>query len=144
MHNQTGPACSSSDIIERETIHIEHDHIDHIQATLALKDDAVALKGPFLAGDPYRVAEVIQGGWLAKRQLALRRRTPSIERAFTMAMDNGTLARKVPSAAGGGYIMFPVDLPCRHQPMRALGRCPDGAVERPHRIAKGADSRRFR
>jgi len=140
----TGTARSSADIIQRQSDHITNDHIDRIQATLALKDEAVAMREALLVGDFNAVADVIQHGWLAKQQLADGITTPTIQNAFRVAMANGAVAGKVSGAGGGGFILFVVDPLCRTELSSALARLPGGAVEPAHFVSEGATSWRLR
>jgi D-glycero-alpha-D-manno-heptose-7-phosphate kinase len=140
----TGESRSSASIIAQQTAHIANDHIDRIQATLALKDEAIAMKEALLLGDFHRVAEVINHGWLAKRQLADGISTPRIERAFEVAMASGALAGKVSGAGGGGYILFVVEPNRRPGLIEALGRASEGTVEPAHFTSEGAVSWRLR
>jgi D-glycero-alpha-D-manno-heptose-7-phosphate kinase len=134
----TGVTRSSSELIERQTQHVVENDRARVDATLALKLEAQHMKEALLIGDFQRVAHVIQQGWAAKRQLADGIDTPSIQRAFEVAMANGALAGKVSGAGGGGYVMFVVDPLRRPQLLTSMGALVDGAVEPCHFVPDGA------
>jgi D-glycero-alpha-D-manno-heptose-7-phosphate kinase len=138
----TGIERSSAQIIDEQTTHITHNHLDRISATLRLKDEAAAMKEALLSGDFHKVAEVIRAGWEAKRQLADGITTPRIEQAFELALSHGALAGKVSGAGGGGYIMFVVE-PHRRPALTAALSALDGRVEPAHFVQEGATAWRL-
>jgi D-glycero-alpha-D-manno-heptose-7-phosphate kinase len=139
----TGVSRSSSEIISEQTRHIAANDQERIQSTLALKEEAASMREALLVGDLRRVAEVLHGGWLAKRQIASGISTPHIEEIFEIAKRHGALAGKVSGAGGGGYILFLVDPHRRSELTRALND-PDGSVEPAHFVPDGAVSWQLR
>lgn len=139
----TGVSRSSSEIISEQTRHIAANDQERIQSTLALKEEAVSMREALLVGDLRRVAEVLHGGWLAKRQIASGISTPHIEEILALAEANGALAGKVSGAGGGGYILFLVDPHRRSDLTRALNEA-DGSVEPAHFVTDGAVSWQLR
>lgn len=140
----TGVTRSSAGIIGEQTLHIEHNHLDRINATLALKHEAVAMKEALLLGNFHQVAQVLHDGWLAKRRLADGISTHIIEETFEVAANNGALAGKVSGAGGGGYILFLVEPVRRPQLVHALCALPGGNVQSAHFVSEGAVSWRLR
>jgi D-glycero-alpha-D-manno-heptose-7-phosphate kinase len=133
----TGVSRESADLIDRQTEHIRRNDTDQLEATHALRREAVAMKEALLVGDFLRLAEVLQQGWASKKRLAAGISSPGIESAFEVACGAGALAGKVSGAGGGGYLLFLAEPTRRHQVINALV-ANGGTVAPVHFVNEGA------
>ena len=134
----TGVSRNSADIIERQTTYISSGSASQLAATHRLKEEAVAMKEALLKGNLVQLAEVLDGGWQAKKQLAEGISNSHIERCFDVARGAGALAGKVSGAGGGGYVLFLTDPVRRPAVMQALDDLRCGAVQPAHFVSEGA------
>jgi D-glycero-alpha-D-manno-heptose-7-phosphate kinase len=134
----TGVSRNSADIIHRQTTHISSGSTSQLAATHKLKDEAIAMKEALLKGDLVQLAEVLDQGWQAKKQLADGISNPDIDHSFDVAKRAGALAGKVSGAGGGGYVLFLTDPVRRPAVMRALDELRIGAVQPTHFVSEGA------
>ena len=79
----TGVSRNSADIIARQTTYISSGSTSQLEATHQLKDEAIAMKEALLKGDLVQLAEVLDRGWQAKKQLAEGISNSHIEHAST-------------------------------------------------------------
>lgn len=134
----TGVSRASADIIDRQTAHITSESPEQLEATHALRREAVEMKEALLVGDFHRMAAILESGWQSKKRLASGITSQSIDDAFAVALEAGALAGKVSGAGGGGYVMFLVEPTRRPQVLSALAERPDGAVAPIHFVSEGA------
>jgi D-glycero-alpha-D-manno-heptose-7-phosphate kinase len=134
----TGVSRNSADIIARQTTYISSGGASQLAATHQLKEEAVAMKEALLTGDLVQLAEVMDRGWQAKKQLAEGISNPNIERCFDVALGAGAMAGKVSGAGGGGYVLFLTDPVRRPAVMHALDDLCIGAVQPTHFVSEGA------
>jgi D-glycero-alpha-D-manno-heptose-7-phosphate kinase len=134
----TGVSRKSAEIIERQTTYISSGSASQLAATHELKEEAIAMKEALLRGDLVQLAQVLDRGWQAKKQLAEGISNPRIEHCFDVARAAGALAGKVSGAGGGGYVLFLADPVRRPAVMRALGDLHFGAVQPAHFVSEGA------
>ena len=133
----TGVSRSSAQIIDEQSRNIREGRSDSLDAMHRLKQEAVQMKEALLRGDLARFAQVMQAGWLAKKQSAASISNPMIDRIEETARRNGALATKVSGAGGGGFMMFICE-PCdRVKLVRALDAM-DGTVYDAHNTHHGA------
>ncbi len=134
----TGVSRNSADIIARQTTYISAGAASQLEATHKLKDEAIAMKEALLKGDLVALAEVLDRGWQAKKQLAEGISNPRIDECFDVAVRAGALAGKVSGAGGGGYVLFLTDPVRRPAVMAALDALCIGAVQPTHFVSEGA------
>ena len=116
----TGVSRSSADIIDRQVRNIDAQDADATQATHRLKDEAVRMKECVLKGDLHGLAETMQAGWEAKKQMASGINNALIDRMEQVAFAHGARAVKVSGAGGGGFMMILADPEHRIGLSRAL------------------------
>ncbi len=133
----TGTSRESSAIIARQVKNIRQANEEAVEATHALKRDALACKEALLKGQLTRFAEVFRHSWEAKKKLADSISTSEIEQAVSLALSNGAISGKVSGAGGGGFIMFMVDPLRRLEVAEALKSC-NGVVVPVHFSSQGA------
>jgi len=115
----TGASRQSADIIRDQVRNVSAGNRS-LEAMHELKASAHAMKEALLRGQLDRVAEMLQQGWLSKRNLADSISNSHIERIMDAAYRAGAQAGKVSGAGGGGFMMFMVPLEQRQQVIRAL------------------------
>jgi D-glycero-alpha-D-manno-heptose-7-phosphate kinase len=135
----TGQSRESAHIIQRQIDNTRAGNLGSLEATLALKQDAVAMKEAILRGDLARYAQVLGRSWTAKKQMAQGISTPAIDAVFDAAIAAGALAGKISGAGGGGFMMFFVPPERRMGLLRELERFP-GKVMNCHFTGVGAQS----
>ena len=116
----TGVSRSSAQIIDEQSRNISDGDAGSLDALHRLKDEASRMKEVLLRGDFTRLAEVMQAGWLAKKQSAASISNPRIEEIEAVASAHGARATKVSGAGGGGFMIFLCDPADRIGLTRAL------------------------
>jgi D-glycero-alpha-D-manno-heptose-7-phosphate kinase len=135
----TGQSRESAHIIQRQIDNTRAGNTISVDAMLALKLDAVAMKEAVLRGDLARYAEVLNRSWIAKKQMAQGISNTEIDAVFDSAIAAGALAGKISGAGGGGFMMFFVPPGRRMRVLRELDRHP-GRVMNFHFTGVGAQS----
>jgi len=116
----TGVSRQSASIISEQKRNFEAKTQASMDASFALKREAVGMKESILKGDFDSLAESMRAGWQWKKQLANQVSNPQIDETYDRACAAGALAGKVSGAGGGGFMFFLVDPPRRMEVMRAL------------------------
>ena len=135
----TGVSRASAKIIDEQSRNISEGRSDSLDAMQRLKLEAVQMKEALLRGDLSRLAEVMQSGWLAKKQSAASITNPMIDELEALAFANGARATKVSGAGGGGFMMFVCDPAERVPLVRVLSEA-GGTVYDAHFTPHGATS----
>jgi D-glycero-alpha-D-manno-heptose-7-phosphate kinase len=135
----TGQSRESALIIQRQIDNTRAGNARSVEAMLALKQDAVAMKEAILRGDLVRYAEVLGRSWTAKKQMADGISNAEIDRVYEAAIGAGALAGKISGAGGGGFLMFFTAPHRRMSVLRELARFP-GRVVNFHFTGVGAQS----
>ncbi len=105
----TGVSRESARIIEEQKLHVEQDDDAAIQATHAVKAQAVTMKEALLRGSLADLAQSLHESWLAKRRMATQISNAGIDAVYEAAQRAGARAGKISGAGGGGFMMFIVD-----------------------------------
>lgn len=116
----TGVSRESASIISEQKVNVESGSKASLDASFALKREAVSMKESILKGDFGALAESMRAGWEWKKQLARQVSNPRIDETYERACAAGALAGKVSGAGGGGFMFFLVDPPRRMEVVRAL------------------------
>ena len=116
----TGVSRASAKIIDEQSRNISDGDAGSLDAMHRLKDEASRMKEALLRGDFARLAEVMQAGWLAKKQSAASISNQRIEEIEAVASAHGARATKVSGAGGGGFMIFLCDPADRIGLARAL------------------------
>ena len=117
----TGVSRQSAAIIAEQTKNVVAKTQSSMDASFALKQEAVSMKESILRGDFAALAESMRAGWLWKKRLANAVSNPQIDETYDIACKAGAVAGKVSGAGGGGFMFFLVDPPRRMEVLRALG-----------------------
>jgi D-glycero-alpha-D-manno-heptose-7-phosphate kinase len=115
-----GVSRDSASIIDEQSANVERNEAAAIDATHALKAEAIAMKECLLKGDFDRLVESVQAGWEAKKKMAKSISNPRIDEIYALATKAGMRAGKISGAGGGGFMMMLVDPVRRMDVMRAL------------------------
>ena len=135
----TGQSRDSAQIIQRQIDNTNSGVTEAIEAMLAVKRDAVAMKEAILRGEFHRYAQILGRSWLAKKQMATGISNPEIDAVFNHAIKAGALAGKISGAGGGGFMMFFVPPERKMDLIRELALFP-GRVMNFHFTSDGAQS----
>jgi len=119
-----GVSRDSARIIDEQAANVQRHDAAVLDATHALKAEAVAMKENLLKGDFDGLVQSIQAGWEAKKRLASSISNPQIEEMYELARKAGMRAGKISGAGGGGFMMLLVDPVRRMEVIRALRRAP--------------------
>lgn len=135
----TGQSRESAHIIQRQIDNTRAGDTRSLDASLALKQDAVAMKEAILRGDLDRYAAILGRSWASKKQMAQGISNPEIDAVYDAAVGAGALAGKISGAGGGGFMMFFVPPGRRMSVLRELARFP-GQVMNFHFTGVGAQA----
>jgi len=119
-----GVSRDSAKIIDEQANNVKRQDAAVVEATHALKAEAVAMKENLLKGDFDGLVQSIQAGWEAKKKMAKSISNPQIEETYELAMKAGMRAGKISGAGGGGFMMLLVDPVRRMDVIRALHQAP--------------------
>jgi D-glycero-alpha-D-manno-heptose-7-phosphate kinase len=117
-----GVSRDSAKIIDEQSDNVKRNEAAAIEATHALKAEAVAMKEALLKGDFAALIESVNAGWEAKKKIARSISNPQIEASYELAKKAGMRAGKISGAGGGGFMMMLVDPVRRMDVIRALER----------------------
>jgi D-glycero-alpha-D-manno-heptose-7-phosphate kinase len=115
-----GVSRDSAKIIDEQAENVKRNEAAAIEATHALKTEAIAMKESLLKGDFERLVESVHAGWEAKKKMAKSISNPQIDEIYECARKAGMRAGKISGAGGGGFMMMLVDPVRRMDVMRAL------------------------
>jgi len=116
----SGISRESAHIIDEQARNVEQNQAEVIEATHALKEEAIQMKEGLLRGDFNVLVESMRAGWEAKKRLASSISNPHIERSYELAMQAGMQAGKISGAGGGGFMIVFMDPARRMEVKRAL------------------------
>jgi D-glycero-alpha-D-manno-heptose-7-phosphate kinase len=116
----TGVSRESAAIISEQQRNVKAKSQASLDASFALKREAVSMKESILKGDFVALAESMRTGWRFKKQLAERISNSAIDETYERACAAGALAGKVSGAGGGGFMFFLVDPARRMDVLRVL------------------------
>lgn len=122
-----GVSRESAAIIDEQSANVRRKDSDAIEATHALKQEAVAMKESLLKGDFDGLVQSMEAGWQAKKRMASSISNARIEESYERARHAGARAGKISGAGGGGFMMLLVEPTRRMDVMRALADT-DGRV----------------
>jgi len=115
-----GVSRDSARIIDEQAMNVKHNDAAVIDATHALKDEALAMKENLLKGDFDGLVRSMQTGWEAKKKMARSISNTRIDETYELARKAGMRAGKISGAGGGGFMMLLVDPLRRMDVIRAL------------------------
>jgi D-glycero-alpha-D-manno-heptose-7-phosphate kinase len=119
-----GVSRDSARIIDEQASHVQRHDAAVVDATHALKAEAIAMKENLLKGDFDGLVQSMRAGWEAKKRLARSISNAQIEETYELALRAGMRAGKISGAGGGGFMMLLVDPVRRMDVIRALQQLP--------------------
>lgn len=102
----TGTSRLSSKIIEAQMKNVQTKNHDSIEAMHKLKEQAILMKEALLKGRLNEVGEILNYGWLYKKQMASEISSPFIDEIYEEAIKAGSSGGKISGAGGGGFMML--------------------------------------
>jgi len=115
-----GVSRDSAKIIDEQAANVKRNDAAVVDATHALKGEALAMKENLLKGDFEGLVRSMQAGWEAKKKMARSISNPQIDETYELARRAGMRAGKISGAGGGGFMMLLVDPVRRMEVIRAL------------------------
>ena len=119
-----GVSRDSARIIDEQAANVQRSDAAVLEATHALKAEAIAMKENLLKGDFDGLVQSMQAGWEAKKRMARSISNRQIDDTYELAMRAGMRAGKISGAGGGGFMMLLVDPVRRMDVIRALQELP--------------------
>jgi D-glycero-alpha-D-manno-heptose-7-phosphate kinase len=98
----TGTTRKSSDILAEQKENIAA----KVPILREMKKQAYEIRDCLSNGSANRVGELLNQGWLYKKQLAGGISVQSIENTYELALESGALGGKIAGAGGGGFLML--------------------------------------
>jgi D-glycero-alpha-D-manno-heptose-7-phosphate kinase len=135
----TGVSRDSARIIAAQQSNVAAGSADPVEATHAIKREALAMKEALLKGDFPAIVECMRSGWENKKRLAQQVTNAQIEEILGAAFGAGARAGKASGAGGGGFLMLLVPPEKRMGVIRALARF-GGQASNCHFTKQGAQA----
>ena len=135
----TGQSRESAIIIKQQIESTKTKTSPSVNAMVALKLDALAMKEAILRGDLSKYANIMRQSWESKKLLAASVSNPLLDAIYDEAIEAGALAGKISGAGGGGFFMFFVPPKKRMALIRKLQKR-DGQVINFHFTSVGSQS----
>ncbi|HBZ65346.1 MAG TPA: dehydrogenase [Bacteroidales bacterium] len=96
----------SSTIIEEQAGNVIKKDEKSIDAMHRLKEQAFRMKEALLLGQLDKVGEILDYGWLYKKQMASGISNPQLDAIYNAAKRAGASGGKISGAGGGGFMIF--------------------------------------
>ncbi len=116
----TGTSRLSAEIIRNQVKNVTNGDHKSIEAMHKLKEQAVMMKEALLKGEINRIGEILNYGWLYKKEMAGSISNPVIDSIYDSAMKHGAIGGKVTGAGGGGFMMIYCDGLKRYEIFKGL------------------------
>jgi D-glycero-alpha-D-manno-heptose-7-phosphate kinase len=118
----TGIPRASHQVIDDQTMRVEHREEETLAALRRQKELAIEMKNALLRGRLNEFADLLDEGWRAKRRMSPYIASARIEELYETARRAGALGGKVTGAGGGGYMLFYCDDRKKHRVAEELER----------------------
>jgi len=102
----TGNSRLSSEIIKAQQDNVMQKRNESIEAMHRLKEQSIMMKEALLRGELNKIGEVLNFGWLHKKNMATGITNPIIEKIYQAAIEEGSIGGKISGAGGGGFMFF--------------------------------------
>lgn len=135
----TGQSRESANIIQQQIDNTKAGNIRSVEAMIALKQDAYAMKEAILRGDLQRYSDILGRSWVAKKKMAQGITNQAIDAVFDRAIAAGALSGKISGAGGGGFMMFFAPPERRMAVIRELKKHA-GQIMNFHFVTRGAEA----
>lgn len=102
----TATSHVSAKIIEDQQKNVKAKKQKSIDAMLKLKEQSMQMKEALLKGELDRIGQILDFGWLFKKQMADSISNEFIDNIYNAAINAGATGGKISGAGGGGYMFF--------------------------------------
>jgi D-glycero-alpha-D-manno-heptose-7-phosphate kinase len=102
----TATSRESAEIIKKQSRNVTDKKEASIEAMHQLKQQAQRMKEAILKGKLDEIGEILDFGFLQKRQMAEGISNPLMEEIYETAKKAGALGGKISGAGGGGFMIF--------------------------------------
>jgi len=116
----TSTSRLSSTIIEEQQSNVTAKKDKSIDAMHKLKEQSIMMKEAILTGNLDIIGEILNFGWMYKKQMADGISNSIIDGIYEAAIANGATGGKISGAGGGGFMIFYCPKNTRYKVMQAL------------------------
>ncbi len=116
----TETSRNSSAIIEAQAKNVNDKIKNSIEAMHHLKEQAVMMKEALLKGQLDKIGEILNFGWMHKKQMTSNISNQLIDNLYQSAIDSGATGGKISGAGGGGFMVFYCPNNTKFEVMNAL------------------------
>ncbi|MCX6188379.1 MAG: dehydrogenase [Bacteroidetes bacterium] len=116
----TSTSRLSSSIIEEQQKNVNLKKEKSIEAMHKLKEQSIMMKEAILTGNLDLIGEILNFGWMFKKQMADGISNKLIDDIYETAITNGASGGKISGAGGGGFMIFYCPKNTRYNVMNAL------------------------
>ncbi len=102
----TETSRQSADIIKEQQKNVKEKNTQSIEAMHKLKEQAIMMKEALLKEDLNEIGQILNLGWLYKKQMARGISTGLFEELYEAGINAGASGGKISGAGGGGFIFF--------------------------------------
>ena len=102
----TNLSRESSSIIEKQNLNYRNNKRSVVNALNNLKIFSYDLKDSILLDCPEKMGEILNKSWNNKKRLASDISNKSIDKIYSLAIENGSTGGKISGAGGGGFMIF--------------------------------------
>ncbi len=120
---------SSDRIIEEQRQNVMNSKQASIEAMHRIKEQALMMKEALLKGKLDEIGDLLNFGWLHKKQMAAGITTEKLDEIYEAALKAGATGGKISGAGGGGFMFFYCPNNSRHRVIDALRKY-GGEVQR--------------
>ncbi len=96
----------SADIIKEQQQNVKNKKASSIESMHKLKEQAQQMKEALLKGHVGSIGQILNFGWLHKKQMAQSISNPRIDAIYEAALAAGATGGKISGAGGGGFMFF--------------------------------------
>jgi len=112
----------SSKIIEEQVQNVNKKNEKSVEAMHKLKEQAIMMKEALLTGNLEQIGEILNFGWLNKKNMAKGITNNLIDEIYDTAINAGANGGKISGAGGGGFMIFYCPLNTRFEVIKALSK----------------------
>jgi D-glycero-alpha-D-manno-heptose-7-phosphate kinase len=116
----TSTSRLSSTIIEEQQKNVNSKKDKSIDAMHKLKEQSIMMKEAILTGNLDVIGEILNFGWMYKKQMADGISNKLIDEIYETAISHGASGGKISGAGGGGFMIFYCPKNTRYTVMNAL------------------------
>jgi D-glycero-alpha-D-manno-heptose-7-phosphate kinase len=96
----------SATIISHQVENVKNNNVQAVEAMHRLKEQAQMMKECLLRGDVNQIGEILNIGWVNKKQMATQITNSLLDSIYENAIANGASGGKISGAGGGGFMFF--------------------------------------